>query len=55
MVSIEVTIEEDPSYHWQKMLVKITDDEGDVIYNFRDSLVSMRKKIAEKFNVDIDD
>ena len=32
VVSIEVTIEEDPSYHWQKMIVTITDDEGDRDY-----------------------
>lgn len=30
------------------------DDISDVIYNFQDSLVSMRKKIAEKFNVELD-
>ncbi len=31
------------------------DDISDVIYNFKNSLVSMRKKIAEKFNVELDE
>lgn len=30
------------------------DDISDVIYNLKDSLVSMRKKIAEKFNEELD-
>lgn len=31
------------------------DDISDVIYNFNDSLVSMRKKIAEKFNIKLEE